>query len=123
MFHASRDAARRYYLSITSTLLVAIGLWLVVAALGINYNNVMGAAASTAVIGIILSLLGLVIARAKFDATPITWVTTALGIWLAVSPFVLGFTGSTWAMVNNIYIGFITILISALTASEASGVR
>jgi hypothetical protein len=46
------------------------------------------------------------------------WVTLALGAWLLISPWILGFTTSDALMWNAIIIGAIVIVLSAWTLSQ-----
>lgn len=44
------------------------------------------------------------------------WVTVLLGLWILVSPFVLGFSQHTAPMLNNIAVGAAIILLSLINA-------
>jgi hypothetical protein len=41
------------------------------------------------------------------------WLTLALGVWLVVSPFVLGYSDINAAIVNNFSVGAVAIILSA----------
>jgi hypothetical protein len=42
------------------------------------------------------------------------WLTLALGAWLVVSPFVLGYSDINAAIVNNFAVGAVAIILSAI---------
>ncbi len=48
------------------------------------------------------------------------WVEVVLGVWLVVSPFILGFNHMTVAMVNHILIGLIIAVDSIWVISDMS---
>lgn len=56
----------------------------------------------------------------KTSSAKVTWVNVLLGIWLCLSPFVLGFSQNTVELWNNLGIGIAAVLI-ALLASRAHG--
>lgn len=50
-------------------------------------------------------------------------VNIVAGIWLIISPFVLGFTTNTAAMWNAIILGIIVLVIAAVSAYGGVGTR
>ncbi|HYG34455.1 MAG TPA: SPW repeat protein [Clostridia bacterium] len=45
------------------------------------------------------------------------WMNVVLGVWLAVSPFILGFTRLESAMWNNIIIGLLVLVLALMQGS------
>ena len=43
----------------------------------------------------------------------LSWITLLSGLWLIISPFVLGYTGTSAATTNDIIVGIIVALLSA----------
>lgn len=105
-----------------STLILLIGAWLVLASLALDYGST-GAALSNTIMGFLLVVLALVSMRAPLDAAPICWIIGAIGIWIAVSPFVLGYESHVLVMANNLWAGIVSILLSAFIAGEAQGLE
>jgi hypothetical protein len=51
----------------------------------------------------------------------LSWLSALLGLWLIVSPFVLGYTGLTAAFWNNIILGIIVTVLGVWNALVARG--
>jgi ABC-type Fe3+ transport system permease subunit len=68
------------------------------------------ALANASTIGAILVLLGL--AETEEHESAKDWIDLVAGLWLIVSPTVLGFALVTPASVNAITVGLLTVLIS-----------
>ena len=103
-------------------ILIAIGAWLVLASLALNYGS-SGAAISNTIMGLLLVTLALVAMRAPLEASPICYITGLIGLWLFVSPFALGYTDQILVMGNNLWTGIITIILSAFAIGEAQGLE
>lgn len=99
---------------------VIAGLWLILAPFVLSYTN---AAQKTNSIwlGIIVGVLALIRAftPASSGTVWLSWINIIAGIWLIVSPFVLG-AASSMALWNNIIIGAI-VLLDAIWNSAAGG--
>lgn len=102
--------------------LLVIGAWLVLASLALDYGS-SGAALSNTIMGILLIVLALVGMRSPLDASPICYVIGLVGLWLAVSPFVLAYSSQILVMANNLWIGLVTVVLSAFSIGEAQGLE
>ena len=51
----------------------------------------------------------------------ISWIIALLGVWLIISPFVLGFSGDVTAMWNTVIVGIITLILGGYRALVESG--
>lgn len=90
-----------------------IGLWLVAAPFLMNYEGGYGSAAArnSAVVGaalIAVPLVGLVGRLSKRE-----WIVLALGVWLILSPFVLGYVEAEVAVWNAIITGIVVTVAAA----------
>lgn len=91
-----------------------LSVWLVVAPLVLGFVSPQ-ARANTVSVGLCLFLFVLVA-----DSIPaFRFVDTALGLWLAVSPFLLGYNGEPRATVNGVVIGLLVAALSLLPARRA----
>ena len=104
------------------SVLLLIGAWLVVASMTLSYGS-GNAAINNTIMGFLLIILALIAMRAPLDSSPICWITGAIGVWLICSPFVLGYTDQILVMANNLWIGIITVLLSAFVSGEAQGLN
>lgn len=51
----------------------------------------------------------------KQTPTVASWVNILLGVWVGISPFVLGFSRNTPAMWNNIAVGVAIVLLASVS--------
>lgn len=86
-----------------------LGVWMVASPWVLSYSTASGATGNALLFG------GLIVAVAISALLEVMaweeWVTVALGVWLAISPWILGFSGLTMAMWNAVIIG---IAVAAL---------
>jgi hypothetical protein len=99
---------------------ILLGLWLIVAPLLMAYA---GGYAGTAAWNSYLVGLGLVVVPLLGLIKPLPlrqWLVLALGIWLLVAPFVLGFANEAVAMWNTVLTG-VVVGIAAAARLRARG--
>jgi SPW repeat len=84
------------------------GVWLVFAPFYMTSYGLAGSAALNSVgVGVLLvAASGIALARPR--AWP-EWINTVLGVWLVVSPFVLGFQDVAAVTLNHVVIGIIVV--------------
>ena len=91
------------------------GIWLIMSPFVLGF---MGTAAATnaVIVGIIVGIVALVSVYSAESAMWTNWANTILGVWMIISPFVLGFTTGAVVM-NSIILGIIVIALSAWSSS------
>ncbi len=103
-----------------SWLVALAGLWEVVAPFVLGYTT--GIAMYNAIIvGIVLIILGVWAALSSNSGADRTlnWVSAVVGLWLILSPFVLGFSiTSVTAMTDAIIVGIIVIILGVWAAIQ-----
>jgi len=73
--------------------ILAIGVWLLLAPLALSYGSVGGAAWNSYVVGAVVAVFAS--AALLWPESPSEeWVNLVLGAWLVIAPFVLGFYAS-----------------------------
>ena len=113
--------------ALASALVFLAGVWLVLAPYALNYENTgpgFDGYWNDVVIGAAIAIVAIVRMAAPIRTAALGLVNIALGAWLIIAPFVLGYNLATDAMAatwNDIVVGFIVVLL-ALT-STALGVR
>jgi hypothetical protein len=95
----------------------ALGAWLIVSPLALGFQGDVLALVNTAIVGVLLVAvaLGAIFVPRAWEE----WTETVLGLWLAVSPWVLGFEGQM-AKMNALVIGLL-VLTLALWALQDYG--
>ena len=74
------------------------------------------AASNAYVVGAIVAVMALA-ALFAFQAWE-EWVSGVLGVWLVISPWVLGFSGHATAMYTHVLIGIAAIVLAVWATSE-----
>lgn len=112
MTHQWRDVAN-----------LVLGLWLLISPWVLSYaSEPMVAAWNAHIVGIIVAVAAIaaLVAFHKWEE----WVNVVLGVWLIVSPFLLGYAMLTSALWNQIVVGVLIGILALWTAvsSEETGV-
>jgi len=96
-----------------------LGGWLIVAPLALGFQGDLTALATTALVGLLLlaAAMGAIFVPRPWE----DWTESALGLWLAISPWVLGFETQI-ARANALVIG-LAVLTLALWALQDWGAR
>lgn len=92
---------------------LVLGLWLLVSPWALTYQTETAATWNAVIVG------ALVAALALYEFVKVMaweeWSSVALGAWMVVSPWVLGFAGVTAAMWNAVVVG-LAVAVFALWA-------
>jgi hypothetical protein len=90
----------------------ALGLWLAVSPWALDHAPLDAATANAAFLGLAIALASHF--EVSFDAATAQWFNMGAGLWLVLSPFLLGFSGEALATANAIAVG---TLVAALASS------
>lgn len=93
-----------------------LGMALFVSPSLLGFASEQTAASNAYVVGLIIAAMAL---AALFAFQPWEeWVSAVLGAWLVISPWVLGFSGHTAAMLTHMLIGIAAIVLALLAITE-----
>src|SRR5215831_6540490 len=106
-----------------STFNVLMGIWLIISTFALMaFNNLPSARWNNVIVGILVGLFGLV--RTSTNAPACwSWSNLVLGIWLIISPFVLGFSYVFAAMWHNVIAGIVVGVLAWIRAFSPAEVR
>ena len=96
-----------------------LGLWLIVSPWALGFVSETAPAWNAWVPGVIIAVAAIA-ALVAFHAWE-EWVTAALGAWLVVSPWILGFVALTIAFWNTVLVGVVVAALAlwgAMTAED-----
>jgi hypothetical protein len=85
---------------------VLANIWLIISAWVLGFADLRVPLGDTLIVGIVVLVLAAIRLGAP-EAMALSWINCLVGIWLIISPFVLGFTGVTAAMSNAIILGIL----------------
>ena len=106
----SDDASRP-----ASALNVLAGIWLIISPWVLGFTDLRVPLWDTLLVGIAVLVLA-AIRLGTSGTTGLSWVNLLLGIWLIISPFVLGFTAASAAMSNAIVLSILVGIFSLWAA-------
>ena len=104
-----------------SWLNVLLGAWLFISPWLLDYTSTGDAAANAWIVGGAIAVLAAIVAVTGVRA--IAWSNIALGVWLFISPWVVGFTGLQGASWNAWIVGGLVVIVAAVSASAGGAVR
>jgi len=97
-----------------SWLVAIVGVWELVAAFVLGYSTTSAALWNAVIFGIALIILGIwaaVSSREETDKT-LDWINLAVGIWLILAPFLLGYTAVATAVLNDVIVGLVVVVLA-----------
>ncbi len=104
-------ATRSFQEALIDIVMLALGIFLFLSPSLFGFASVTAAAWSTWISGIIVIILAFA-ALAAFAEWE-EWVNLAVGIWIAVSPWLVGFASYQTAMQLHVLVGVVVAVIAA----------
>jgi len=101
-----------------SWLVVLLGAWEVVAPFILGYSQAAGALWDAILLGIALIILAGWAALSNQVSTvkSLSWINAALGVWLIIAPFILGYANLAGALWNDIMVGILVVVLAGWAA-------
>ena len=103
---------------------LVLGLWLAISPWALSYAHEATPAWNAHIVGIVIAVAALA-ALAAFQKWE-DWVNAALGAWLIISPFILGFSALAVALWNQLIVGVLVgglALWAALTGTHGAPIK
>ena len=102
-----------------------LGLWLIVSPFVLLYRGITNALWDNVIVGIIIAILAIwrAVAAETEGMTGVSWLMALLGLWTLISPFVLGYSHTQNAMVNNVIVGIIVGVLAIWRGSVTSAAQ
>ena len=97
----------------------AIGAWLIIVPLAFGFGTDGSIRANDITLGIILVGLPFWIVPAE-NRAPGGWIMMLCGVWLIVSPFLVGYRHAAAATWNDIAAGIMTVIVARLVVLDAT---
>ena len=89
---------------------VLLGIWVIISPFIVQFANLPAVMWNNVIVGIVVAILALI--RSSMPRqSGWSWVNVILGIWMIISPFVLGATAAA-VLWNNIVLGIVIALVA-----------
>ena len=101
-----------------SWVIAIAGVWEILAPFILGFSNLAAGVWNNVIVGILLIIFGAWAALSANVGTGKTldWISAVLGLWLVVSPFILGTAVVAAALWNDIIVGVIVIILGVWAA-------
>lgn len=93
---------------------LVLGLWMLASPWALSHQTEMTPTWNAVILGILIAAAALV-ALFRVMAWE-EWVNLALGVWLVISPWILGFSGLATAMWNAVIVGAVVAVLALWAA-------
>jgi len=95
---------------------IIAGIWLLISPWVLSFSTLTTARDNAVIFGIIVGVLAAVRLFVAPAATWLSWVNAILGIWVFISPWVLGFAGDSVALWDHLILGVIFFICGVISA-------
>ncbi len=93
-----------------------LGLWLVLSPWLLGFSGTPAAMWNALIIGVVVGLMALL--HLRDGPMWEEWVNVVLGVWLILSPWILGFSGMANAMWNAVIVGLLVGVLALSVTRE-----
>lgn len=107
---------------IPSGLNILFSLWLIVSSFLLGYFGTnMVAFWDALIVGVVVLVLAWIRESNPARASYLSWINAVLGIWMILSPFILGISAVPGVMVNFIIVGIAFLVFGVWAALSTQG--
>jgi len=98
---------------------LALGVWLFISPWILGFTGVETAAANAWIFGIVIVILAAlaIFAYQQWEE----WLNAAIGVWVFISPWVLGAAGNVSILWNSLIVGALLLVLALWSASLEHG--
>jgi hypothetical protein len=95
---------------------ILAGIWLLISPFVLAFSRVTGAMANDVVLGIVIGVLAAIRFFGAYRQTWLSWINALLGVWVLISPWVVGYSFNHVALTINVVLGIIVIILACWSA-------
>ncbi len=102
-----------------SVLNLIAGIWLIISPFVLGQAAVRPDDWSNVIAGLVVLILGWIRAANPARHLQLSWINLIAGIWVFISPFVLGYANNQVLMWNDLILGVIVFVLSWVSAAQS----
>lgn len=95
---------------------VLVGIWLLISPWVLGFTATNAALWDDVVLGIAIAVIAAIRLLWLEDQRWLSWLNLILGAWVVISPWVLGFSGSSTPMWDNVITGIVAFIVAGWAA-------
>lgn len=119
MAHLTRD--RRAHVQTASGFVAAVGAWLVISPVALSFPE-DSARVHNVILGILIGVIAAIRAFGAWGHPGLSWFNMLLGVWLLLSPWILGYAHHVAPTTNNVIAGVVVAVMAAWSALASTPV-
>lgn len=102
---------------------VIVALWLTISPFGLGAYLLNGPLLNSVIVGVTIAFFAVMRIVLSFRYGGLSWINVGLGVWLIISPYLLGFADIRPAFWNSAIVGVAVIALSLWSHSVAKRER
>lgn len=100
------------------------GVWMVISAWVYGAIYTSGSAWNSIIVGIVIAVFAAIRFFSPRSAVALSWINALLGIWVIISPWVYGYSGTNAPrMWNSVIFGIIVLILGVWSAAATRDTR
>jgi hypothetical protein len=104
-----------------SGLNILAGLWLILAPFVLGFSSLGGAMWNSLILGAAIAGLAIIRVINPLSLAGLSWWNFVFGIWLLLSPFIIGFAGVESPTWNTVVVGVFVLAMAGWSALATQG--
>jgi hypothetical protein len=115
---ATQAATRPSRLKLLPVINMALGLWLLASSYVLGFTLIDAARINNVTFGPFILWIAITALAVGNRGRWISWVNVVFGLWVGISPFVLGFADQPKPLINNIVVGLLVALVALVSGRQ-----
>jgi hypothetical protein len=95
-----------------SILNILAGIWLIIAPFIVGFGGLTAPMVNSVVLGAVVLILAAIRTANPLRGQGLSWINLLLGIWLIISPWVVGFASAAAATRNTVIFGIVVGILA-----------
>ncbi|HEU0051454.1 MAG TPA: SPW repeat protein [Patescibacteria group bacterium] len=109
----------RTYVRTASGIDVVAGLWVFLSPFILGFSSITGALWNNLIVGAAIIIFSATNAAGSgYKRAWPSWINVVLGIWLILSPFIIGFATLNRPLWNNIILGAVVVVLALISGAS-----
>lgn len=115
---ATQAPSRPSSLRLLPVVNMALGIWLLASPYLLGFTLIDAARINNGLFGPFILWIAIARLAVPDSGRWVSWINVAFGIWVAASPFLLGFADQPKPLINNIIVGLIVALVAFVSTRK-----
>ncbi len=100
-----------------SGVIFLLGIWELISPWVLGYTDLTNATLNAVIVGILIAIFAIGRFAGAYYASYLSWFNVACGIWLIVSPWIIGYTFAGGVLINSVAVGAVVVILAWASAT------